>query len=87
MCAGQYKGCTTINLTFSRGPQTVKMEQRETSLKRYCPIPSMVYLFMRIKKIMILRLLNMDQMECLGTTQDSNFGEVKTDRKKSEIDI
>jgi hypothetical protein len=82
MFAGQYKGCTTINLIFSRGPQTVKMEQRETFLKLYCPIPTMVYPFMRVRKIIILRLLNMDQMGCLGTTQDSNFGEVKTDRKE-----
>jgi hypothetical protein len=81
MYAGQYKGCTTINLIFSRGPQTVKREQRETFLKRYYPILTMGNLYMRIRKI-ILRLLNMDQMECLDTIQGSNFGEVKTDKKE-----
>jgi hypothetical protein len=82
MCAGQYKECTTINLIFSRGPQTVKREQRETFLKRYCPIPTMENLFMRIRKIIILHLLNMDQMDCLDTTLASNIGEVKTDKKE-----
>jgi hypothetical protein len=82
MYAGQYKECTTINLIFSRGPQTVKREQRETFLKRYCPIPIMGNLSMRIRKIIILRLLNMDQMDCLDTTQVSNIGEVKTDKKE-----
>jgi hypothetical protein len=82
MCAGQYKGCTTINLIFSRGPQTLKREQRETFLKRYCPIPIMGNLSMRIRKITILRLLNMDQMECLVTIQGNHFGEVKTDKKE-----
>jgi hypothetical protein len=82
MYAGQYKECTTINLIFSRGPQMDKREQRETFLKRYCPIPTMGNLFMRIRKIIILRLLNMDQMDCLVTIQGSIFGEVKTDKKE-----
>jgi hypothetical protein len=77
MCAEQYKGCSTINLTFSRGPQMVKREQRETFLKLYCPIPIMGYPFMRISKIIMLRLLNMGPMECLDTILASNFGEVK----------
>jgi len=81
MCTELYKGCSTINLTYLRG--LAKREEKETFLKRYCPIRTMGYLFIRISKIIIiLSLLNMDRMGYLDTILASNFGEVKTDNKE-----
>jgi len=79
MCTGQYKGCSTINLTYSREP--VKKEERETFSKLYYQIPTMGYLFIRISKI-ILSLHNMDRMGCLDTILVNSFGEDKTDNKE-----